>query len=193
MSNQSLASPIDIFNTTIADAERILTIFDKLDKTSQQEHEVLKRASLIKALTAWKTFIEGWLRQKVNAKLCGIKGSFSGDYIAKKFNEANNRLHNSDSSKLRQPCQEFLSIDITEKWRWAHYEPKTACAQLNSYLSLRGEIVYHSRQSECPKNAHVVKREDVDKAIRFIKGLVDVIADCILLQERYIGLKNIFR
>lgn len=174
MSNQSLASPIDIFNTAIADAERILTIFDKLDKASQQEHEVLKRASLIMALTAWETFIEGWMQQQVDAKLCGITGSFAGDYIAKKFNEAINRLHNPDSSKLRQLSQEFVSIDITEKWRWAHYEPKTACAQLNSYLSLRGEIVHHSRQSDDPKNAHVVKREDVDKAIRFIKRLVDV-------------------
>jgi hypothetical protein len=42
MSNQSLAAPLDIFNTAIADAERILTLFDKLDNAWLREAKAIK-------------------------------------------------------------------------------------------------------------------------------------------------------
>ena len=51
-------NPTAIFDTAIADAERLLELFDKLSKPEQQANEVLKRAALVMTLTAWETFIE---------------------------------------------------------------------------------------------------------------------------------------
>lgn len=176
MSNQSLASPIDIFNTAIADAERILTIFDNLDKASQQEHEVLKRAALVMALTAWETFIECWMHALVVQKLGLLENSFAGNYIKRKFKDAINRLHNPDSNKVRHLSLEFLEYDVTTKWRFNNYDPESACKKLNMYLSLRGEAVHQARASDDPKNPHLVKREELEKAIRFFRELVKATA-----------------
>ena len=170
----ALENPTAIFDTAIADAERLLELFDKLSKPEQQANEVLKRAALVMTLTAWETFIESWLRALVNQKLGSVQNSFTGNYINKKFTEAINRLHNPDSSKVRQLSIEFLEFDVTAKWRFNNYDQETACAKLNKYLSLRGEAVHQGRSSDDPKNPHLVKRDELDKAIRFFRELVKV-------------------
>ncbi len=52
------------FETAIADAERLLVLFDKLPQQERQPHEVLKRAALIMTLTAWETYIESFAKNK---------------------------------------------------------------------------------------------------------------------------------
>ncbi len=167
-------NPTAIFDTAIADAERLLELFDKLPQAERKDNEVLKRAALVMTLTAWETFIESWLRALVNQKLGSLHNSFAGNYINKKFTEAINRLHNPDSSKVRQLSLEFLEFDVTTKWRFNNYDPETACAKLNKYLSLRGEVVHQGRSSDDPKHPHLVKRDELDKAIRFFRELVKV-------------------
>ncbi len=166
-------NPSAIFETAIADAARLLELFDKLPAVERKDNEVLKRAALVMTLTAWETFIESWLRTLVNQKLGSLHNSFAGNYINKKFSDAINRLHNPDSSKVRQLSIEFLEFDVTAKWRFNNYDQETACAKLNKYLSLRGEVVHQGRSSHDPKNPHLVKRDELDKAIRFFKCLVD--------------------
>lgn len=95
-------NPTAIFDTAIADAERLLELFDKLSKPEQQANEVLKRAALVMTLTAWETFIESWLKTQMCQKLAALTGSFAGNYIQKKFSDAINRLHNPDATKVRQ-------------------------------------------------------------------------------------------
>ena len=85
-------NPTAIFDTAIADAERLLELFDKLSKPEQQANEVLKRAALVMTLTAWETFIESWLKTLMCQKLTVLKGSFAGDYIQKKICDAINQL-----------------------------------------------------------------------------------------------------
>ncbi len=51
-------NPTAIFDTAIADAERLLELFDKLSPAERKDNEVLKRAALVMTLTAWETFIE---------------------------------------------------------------------------------------------------------------------------------------
>jgi hypothetical protein len=62
-------NPTAIFDTAIAlfnqSGERLLELFDKLSKPEQQANEVLKRTTLVMALTAWETFIESWLRAQM--------------------------------------------------------------------------------------------------------------------------------
>lgn len=73
------------FETAIADAERLLVLFDKLPQQERQPNEVLKRAALIMTLTAWETYIEAWLNEQLCHKISVLKGSFAGDYIQKKL------------------------------------------------------------------------------------------------------------
>ncbi len=74
-------NPTAIFDTAIADAERLLELFDKLSKPEQQANEVLKRAALVMTLTVWENFIESWMNAQVYQKLTALKCSFGGKYI----------------------------------------------------------------------------------------------------------------
>ncbi len=162
------------FETAIADAERLLVLFDKLPQQERQPHEVLKRAALIMTLTAWETYIEAWLKAQITQKLTALKGSFAGDYIHKKFTESINQLNNPNSHKVRQLSMEFLQSDITEHWFWNNLDKPAVCTQLNKYLALRGEVVHQGRSNAEPNAPHLVKRDEVEKAIKFFKELVKV-------------------
>ncbi len=87
-------NPTAIFDTVISDAERLLELFDKLSKPEQQANEVLKRAALVMTLTAWETFIKSWLRAQMCQKLAALTGSYTGDFIQKKFLDVIILLHN---------------------------------------------------------------------------------------------------
>ncbi len=158
------------FETAIADAERLLVLFDKLPQPEQKANEVLKRAALIMTLTAWETYIEAWLNEQLCHKISVLKGSFAGDYIQKKLDIEIKRLNNPNSDKVKQLSLEFLQRDITESWVWSNYQPKTACTQLDSWLSKRGEVVHQGRSNAEPNAPHLVKRDEVEKAIKFLKN-----------------------
>lgn len=71
-------NPTAIFDTGIADVERLLALFDKLFKPEQQANEVLKRTELFITLTAWENFIEKWLKVRASQKLAALINIFSG-------------------------------------------------------------------------------------------------------------------
>ena len=59
-------------------------------------------------------------------------------------------------------------------WKWTNYEPATAKKTLDDFISRRGDVVHRSRPvSAGTPSPHMVKRDDLDKAIRFLKGLVE--------------------
>jgi hypothetical protein len=164
-----------LFQTAIADAEKLISIFDQLpNQETRQQNEVLKRAALVMTLTAWESYIEAFLLEQLTKKICGIKGSFAGDFIQTKLDIEINRLHNPTSDKVKQLSQEFLQYDITEQWRWSGIEPVQARTQLNQWLNKRGDAVHKACASNDPKKPHLVKRDDLDKAVRFFKELVRV-------------------
>jgi hypothetical protein len=164
-----------LFHTAIADAEKLISIFDQLpNQETRQQNEVLKRAALVMTLTAWESYIEAFLLEQLTKKICGIKGSFAGDFIQKKLDIEINRLHNPTSDKVKQLSQEFLQYDLTEHWRWPGIEPAQARQQLNQWLNKRGDAVHKACASNDPKKPHLVKRDDLDKAVRFFKELVRV-------------------
>lgn len=159
----------DFFATSIKDAEELLAHYDKLEKQSPEDGEVLKRAGLVMAMTAWETYVEDRLQEDVNARIQGFNGSSVGNFVRRKLEEEIKRLHNPDTEKTRRLFREFLDIDVTAGWKWDNFQPPEAKKTLDRYLSIRGEVVHRSKQSAAP---HPVKRPDLDKAIRFLKGLV---------------------
>ena len=56
----------EMFEISIRDAEDLLAHFDSQTKPPPKNAEVLKRAGLVMALTAWETFVEDLVYQQVS-------------------------------------------------------------------------------------------------------------------------------
>lgn len=162
------------FESGIKDAEELLAHFDSLNhKAPASNAEVLKRAALVMAFTAWETYVEDRLVEEVKAKLGFVAGSPLGDFVLKKLERDLKTFHNPDSEKTRRIFLDYLRLDVTEGWNWQHYDPKRAAASLNAGIIKRGEAVHRSRPaSNGVPQAHLIKRDELEKTIRFIRDLV---------------------
>ncbi len=163
------------FETSIKDAEELLAHFDALPKPPPQSADVLKRAGLVMALTAWETYVEDLILEEVTSRLRVVNGSYVGKFVIKRLEEELKRFHNPTSEKVRKIFLDFLEVDVTTHWEWSNYDCPKAKKNLDELISKRGDAVHRSKPvaagvSPAP---HLVKRDDLDKAIRFLKALVD--------------------
>jgi len=159
------------FELAMRDANNLLTCYDSLN-AGEQPHapEVLKRATLIMILTAWETYVEDLASEMLNSKFGILKGSHVGKFIQDQLSVRLKTFNNPDSLKTKRLFEEFFGIDVTEKWEWNNYVPKQARTALNKWLKMRGEAV-HRAQIDITK-PHIVKRDDLEKCIRFFSDLV---------------------
>lgn len=162
------------FEYGIRDAEELLGHFDAINSNPPPSNaEVLKRAGLVMALTAWETYVEDRLLEEMHKKLGVVAGSYIGDFVLKKLLTDLKQFHNPNSDKTKRIFQEYLGHDVTEGWSWANYEPEKARSTLNSWISKRGDAVHRSKPiNNGSPTAHLIKRDELEKVIRFIKDLV---------------------
>ncbi|ROZ86848.1 hypothetical protein EF096_02275 [Pseudomonas neustonica] len=162
------------FEYGISDAEELLAHFDAVNANPPPSNaEVLKRAGLVMALTAWETYVEDRLTEEMNKKLGVVAGSYVGDFVLKKLNTDLKQFHNPTSDKTKRIFEEYLGFDVTEGWSWANYDPAKSRATLNRWISKRGDAVHRSKpMSSGSPVAHLIKRDELEKVIRFIKDLV---------------------
>ena len=85
--------------------------------------EVLKRAGLVMALTAWETYVEDRLLEEMNKKLGAVFGSYVGDFVLKKLTTDLKQFHNPSSDKTKRIFQEYLGFDVTEGWSKYYWIP----------------------------------------------------------------------
>lgn len=162
------------FEFGIKDAEDLLAHFDALNGNPPSANsEVLKRAGLVMALTAWETYVEDRLVESMERKLAAVSGSYVGEFVAKRLNQDLRQFHNPNSEKTKRLFQEYLGVDVTVGWVWQNHDPDKARTTLNTWIGKRGDAVHRSR----PLNngvpvAHLIKRDELEKAIRFLKDLV---------------------
>lgn len=168
----SIAS--DTFAQSILDAENLLKHFNTLNsKPPPPELEVLKRAGLIMAMTAWETYVEDRILEATASRLQGLADSTIASFVQSKLDDEIKRLHNPTSEKTLQLFRDYAGVDLTDKWSWNNADAKTVRDRLNQYIKLRGDVVHRSRTiSPGPPKAHPVTKEDLEKAIRFLKVLV---------------------
>ena len=163
------------FEYSIKDAENLLGHFDALNTLPPPpELEVLKRAGLIMAMTAWETYVEDRLQETTRHRLHGLSDQHIADFVADRLDTEIRRLHNPDFVKTIQLFNQYAGVDLSVNLSWNNYDQKTVREKLNGYLKLRGDIVHRSPQATSgPPQAHPVKREDLEKAISFLKSLVE--------------------
>ena len=162
------------FDQAILDAEHLLAHFDKLNaKPPPPENEVLKRAGLILVMTAWETFVEDSLEEVLEQRLENCPDSAIADLVRSKLRQEISRLHNPTAEKANELFRDFAGVDVCKHWQWNGVDAESACKRLNEYLKLRGDVAHRSRVvREGEPQRHPVKREDLDRAIRFVKQLV---------------------
>lgn len=161
------------FDTSIEDAIILLGLFDEVHRTSPERAEVLKRAGLVMALTAWETYVEDRLQEAVQIRLRAVAGSSIGHFVSHKLADELKRLHNPTPEKTKQLFMDFLEVDVTARWKWDNYSIPEARKALSQLIAKRGEAVHHSKPAKSGTPApDLVKKEDLEKAIRFLRGLV---------------------
>jgi hypothetical protein len=163
------------FESSIKDAEDLLAHFDSMPKPPPENAEVLKRAGLVMALTAWETYVEDLIREEVQARLRVVNGSYVGKFVTGRLEDELRKFHNPNSEKTKKLFSDFLEIDVTASWEWLHFDPAKARKTLDGLIAKRGDAVHRSKPSVtgAPPVPHLVKREDLEKSIRFLKGLVE--------------------
>jgi hypothetical protein len=171
-----MSRSFDVFALSIQDAENLLRHFNALNiKPPPPEIEVLKRAGLIMAMTAWETYVEDRVQEAAEQRLSGLVDSSIAAFIKSRLDEEIRRLHNPTSDKTIQLFRDFAGVDLTERWMWNNFEPKLVRERLNHYMKLRGDVVHRSRPvGNDTSIAHPVKKEDLERVISFLKDLVRV-------------------
>ena len=83
-------------------------------------------------------------------------------------------FHSPSTDKVRQIFQKYISLDVSEAWRWNNCDPTKAKAELNRLVKKRGDIAHRSLRptngGAQPKQ-HAVTRDDLRKNIRFISQI----------------------
>ena len=163
------------FEMSIRDAEDLLQHFDNQPKPPPTNAEVLKRAGLIMALTAWETYVEDLIEEATIERNQHTNPGHAEKFMYARLKEELKRFNNPSSDKTRKLFLDYAGVDVTKLWKWSNYEPASAKKKLDELLGIRGDIVHRSKEPDAggsPK-PHPVKRDDLAKAIRFLKGLVD--------------------
>lgn len=169
-----MSEAANAFDRSIKDADELLARFDS-ENTSPSEYnaEALKRAGLVMAMAAWETYVKDRFNEEFTVWLRAVDGSQVGKFVRKKKEEDLKRFFNPNSEKTKRLFIDYFEVDITQGWKWANYDVQDAKKALDTLIAKRGDAA-HKANTTTKKNAdtHLIKREELEKAIRFLKGLV---------------------
>ncbi len=167
----------ETFELSIQDAENLLAHFDALNPKPgppPKENEVLKRAGLVMAMTAWETYVEDRLQEATAVRLSNVTDESIAAFVRSKLDYEIKRLNNPDYARTVKLFADFAGVQIKEHWAWNGQDRAAVKEKLTGYLKLRGDIVHRSRVVKAGEPArHPVNRDDLKKAIGFLRNLVN--------------------
>ena len=163
------------FDDTIRDAEELLAHFDRANTQPPPENaEVLKRAGLIMAFTAWETYVEDRVREALAARLVSEGDGPSARFVQRRLEEELKKFNNPNSDKTKRLFLDFLEVDVTSNWKWNQYDVAKVKTTLDELIAKRGEAVHRSSPKRGgPPAPHLVTKDELKKAINFLKSLVE--------------------
>ena len=160
------------FEKSINDAQELLERFDEENsQSSARNAESLKRAGMVMAMCAWETYVKDRIKEEFAVYLKPVEGSIVGRFVQKKLEEDLKRYYNPNTERTKRLFNDYFEVDITEGWSWNNYDVPQAKKTLNAIVGKRGNAAHQANTSSSAP--HVVKRDELDKAIRFLKGLVE--------------------
>ncbi len=166
----------ETFESAIRDATDLLHHFDNINPNPPPANaEVLKRAGLIMALTAWETYVEDRIQEAVQIRLGQGNGSFENRFLLRHLKNALKSFNTPNTEKTQKLFSDYLDIDVTLHWHWNNYDQDRVRKELDSLVKKRGEAVHRSKapNSDAPQT-HLIRRDELERAIRFFKELVNV-------------------
>ena len=165
----------ETFNSSIKDAEELLAHFNAINSHPPPPNaEVLKRAGLIMACTAWETYVEDRVQESVRQRLGKGNDSFQNQFLLRHLQTTLKQFHNPSAEKTCKLFADFLGVDVSTGWQWNNYDSARARLELDALIKKRGEAVHRSKVPSTGIPAgHLVRKEELEKAIRFLKCLVD--------------------
>ena len=105
----------ETFAQSIQDAENLLGHFNQLNtKPPPPEIEVLKRAGLIMAMTAWETYVEDRLQEASSQRLSKLQDRDIAEFVEAKLKVEIKRLHNPDYHKTIELFRDYAGVDLTQ-------------------------------------------------------------------------------
>ena len=122
------------------------------------------------ALAALETYVKDRFKEEITILLSSVNGSLLGNFVNRKVDEDFKRFFNPNTERTRMLFKNYFEIDITDSWKWDNYHPLQAKKVLNDLISKRGAAAHQA--NTCLKQPLLIKRDDLEKAIRFLKGLV---------------------
>lgn len=165
----------ETFESSIRDAVELLDHFNAINvKPPPPNAEVLKRAGLIMACTAWETYVEDRVQELVRQRLGEGNDSFQNKFILRHLALALKQFNNPNTEKTCKLFTEYLGVDVAASWVWNNYDPLRAKTELDALIKKRGEAVHRSKPpTAATPAAHLVRKEELERAIRFLKSLVE--------------------
>lgn len=163
------------FNLSIQDAEAILEFYDELNQQKQrlERLEVLKRAGLIVAISAWETYVECRIEESVSDMLSSSPQSKANKFMLSKLVQELKRFNSPNSEKTQRLFSDFLGINIYDFWEWNSFKLIDVRSKLDNLVSKRGDAAHQGRTpNEGQKQPDLIKIEELRKSINFLKSLV---------------------
>jgi hypothetical protein len=136
--------------------------------------EVLKRAGLIMACTAWETYVEDPVQEVVEQRLGEGNDSFQNRFVLRHLHATLKQFHYPSAEKTCKLFSDFLGIDVAASWQCNNYDSARARQELDALIKKRGEAVHRSKAPAAGvPAAHLIRKDQLEKAIRFLKSLVE--------------------
>ena len=176
----------ETFDSSIMDAIELLDHFNAINtKPPPPNAEVLKRAGLIMACTAWETYVEDRVEEAVEQWLGVNNESFEHQFMLKQLKLTLKQFNTPNSEKTRKLFLDFLGIDVFDDWSWNNYDCDRVRMELDALIKKRGDAVHRSKVlSSGISQPHLIKKEDLEKAIKFLKCLVDATDEATALSRQ---------
>lgn len=163
--------------------------------------EVLKRAAVILAVTAWESFIEdsirnratsniesashpsdvrslfnsvaqGWLEGKPKpTDLANWAGTGWKGLLKNKLEKDLLAWNSPNSENVRALSKRYLGQDRTTHWHWERTTTTLAVRRLDALIRLRGQVVHHGR--EAFNRTASIQRKQVVEASSLLNHLVE--------------------
>ena len=121
-----MSAASETFSLAIQDAEHLLGHFDKLNSNPPPpENEVLKRAGLVMAMTAWETYVEDRLCEATDRRVANLGDQAIAGLVRSKLDQEISKLHNPTAEKSTELFRDYAGIDIKANWKWHGVDPET--------------------------------------------------------------------